>query len=210
MRIAAIVPACGAGRRMGGPKLTLPVGPDGEPMVARVVRALREGGVGRVLVVVPAASEPGAGELARVAAAAGAEVLAAEPTPREMRESVERGLDRLESGGPPKAVAVAPADAVGMDAAAVAAVLAGFRAGGASVVVPAHAGRRGHPLVMAWSMAAAVRALPAGAGLNALLRDPGIGLREVPVEGRGVLDDVDTPEDYARWRPGGGGAWRGP
>ena len=51
--IAAIVPAAGRSKRMGQPKLLLPI--DGETLIARVVTALREGGAERVVVVAPPA-----------------------------------------------------------------------------------------------------------------------------------------------------------
>src|SRR5688572_10852701 len=52
----ALLPAAGASRRMGRPKLLLPVG--GRPMVAGVVEALRGGGVGEIVLVTAPGDEP--------------------------------------------------------------------------------------------------------------------------------------------------------
>src|SRR5215468_2464915 len=51
--VAAIVPAAGRSVRMGRPKLVLTIG--GQTVLARVVKALRAGGAGRVVVVAPPA-----------------------------------------------------------------------------------------------------------------------------------------------------------
>ena len=48
--VAAIVPAAGLSTRMGRPKLLLPFG--GEPLIVRVVNALRQGGAAPVVVVI--------------------------------------------------------------------------------------------------------------------------------------------------------------
>ena len=55
MRCAGLLLAAGAGRGMGGPKALVEV--DGEPLVRRGIRLLRDGGGSPVLVVVGAAAE---------------------------------------------------------------------------------------------------------------------------------------------------------
>ena len=93
--VSAIVPACGQSTRMGRPKLALPLGD--ATVIARVVAALRAGGVETVLVVIG----PRVPELVPLARSAGAEVLAlVEQTP-DMRTTVERGLDWIEDSSPP-------------------------------------------------------------------------------------------------------------
>ena len=68
-RVFALVPAAGFSRRMGRPKLGLPLGE--RTVLEHVVAALRQGGAEHVLVVVG----PHVPELAPLAAAAVAEVL---------------------------------------------------------------------------------------------------------------------------------------
>ena len=67
--IAAVVPAAGRSQRMGRPKLLLPI--DGEPLIVRVVTALREGGAERVVVVAPPAESEGGPAVAALASQAG-------------------------------------------------------------------------------------------------------------------------------------------
>ena len=69
-----------------------------------------------------------------------------------------------------------------------------------SILIPVHGGRRGHPALVAWRHVAGIRALPADRGINAYFREHASDVREVPVSSRGVLCDLDTPEDYERLR----------
>lgn len=193
----AIVPAAGHSTRMGRPKLSLPLAD--RTVIEHVVTALRAGGVDRVLVVVG----PHVSELAALASTAGADVLQlAEPTP-DMRSTVERGLDWIESHFRPRPDdpwLLVPADHPTMDARLIRDVLTAHVDG--SIVVPFHAGRRGHPTRFAWTHAAGIRALPPGQGINAFVREHAAEVFELPVSTAEVLIDLDTPEDYARLAAG--------
>jgi CTP:molybdopterin cytidylyltransferase MocA len=68
-----------------------------------------------------------------------------------------------------------------------------FRSGAAPLVRPLHAGRRGHPIVVARALFAELAAANPDAGARAVLqRHAGF---DVPVEDPGVLRDLDTPAD---------------
>ncbi len=136
MLIAAIVPAAGRSERMGRPKLVLPI--DGRPLIERVVHALRAGGAGVVVVVVPPATEPGANALADAARNAGAEVVVAPTTPPDMRGSVALGIDHLNrrEGNVPTTLLINPGDSPGLTADLVARVVARARQDPEAIVVP--------------------------------------------------------------------------
>ena len=144
IHIAAIVPAAGSSRRMGSPKLLLEF--EGEPLIARVVAAMLEGGARPVVVVAPPADAPEGPRIAEVATRAGAVVVAPETRPAEMRDSIELAVAELErSGVTPPAVLLAPADSPRLDASIVARVVAAWRERPESIVIPTSGGRRGHP-----------------------------------------------------------------
>jgi CTP:molybdopterin cytidylyltransferase MocA len=192
--IVAVVPACGHSTRMGKPKLALPLG--GGTVLGHLVAALREGGAARVVVVIG----PHVPELAAIANASGADVLQlAEPTD-DMRATVEHGLRWVaENVAHSDGWLLAPADHPGVTADVVRRLCEVFQAHPARpVVVPVHAGRRGHPTLIPWRLAAEVPRIPAGQGVNVLLRTA--AKIEVPVESAGVLSDLDTPDDYERLR----------
>src|SRR5262249_55192184 len=69
---------------------------------------------------------------------------------------------------------------------------------GATILVPTHAGRRGHPLLLAWSHVPAIRALTPDEGVNTYIRCQTAATRELPIDTPEVLRDLDTPEDYQR------------
>jgi len=195
--IAALVPAAGLSLRMGQPKLLLTIG--GVPLIARVVAALKAGGADLVVVVVPAAEVPGAERVAREAEKAGASLVVPPAPTADMRASVELGLERLEQGPAPESLLLAPGDSPGITDELVGRVIACAREYLHSVVVPVCAGRRGHPVLLPWPLTSAIRSLPPGSGINALLSEPGTRVVELEVVEPATADDLDTPEDYQRW-----------
>jgi molybdenum cofactor cytidylyltransferase len=198
--IGAILPAGGRSRRMGRPKLLLPW--RGHTVLEQVILTLQAGGVERTLAVVT----PELPELATLARQRGADALVLpEPTP-DMRATVEAGLAWAEhhwQPAPDDAWFLVPADHPALEPAVIRALLRARQgdpaAGG---FVPTWEGQRGHPALIAWAEVAALRALPAGVGLNAHFRAHPERLRKVPVATAAVLADLDTPEDYRRWLPG--------
>jgi molybdenum cofactor cytidylyltransferase len=196
--IAAIVPAAGRSSRMGRPKLTLPVG--GRPVIERVVSALRVGGANPVVVV----SGPHDLEVAPLARAAGAEVCDLAVATPDMRSTIEYGLRWLEERYDPRpddAWLLAPADLPLLDADAVRQLCQAYEhQPAASILIPTHAGRRGHPVLITWRHVAGIRDLPAGAGIDAYLRAHVAETAAISVTGAGVVGDMDTPGDYEKLR----------
>ena len=194
MRTFGLIPAAGKSRRMGRPKLLLPVG--GRSVLEHVLSAMREAGVGDVLVVVA----PDAAALAQLASSAGAHVLPlAEDTP-DMRATCQHGLAWIEARFQPRADdgwLLLPADHPTVRPGVVRKLL-NVAAGNSehTILVPSFQGRRGHPTWLSWSHVAAIRALPADQGLNAFIRARTLQAREVSWPSDEILRDLDTPEDY--------------
>lgn len=195
--IPAIVPAAGRSERMGRPKLILPIGDT--TVIAHLVRALAEGGAAPVVVVTPPHDAPGAAVLADEARSAGAEVVVAAERPADMRGSFELALDHLGTGPPPATVLLAPADSLGISAEVTAAVIASARSNPEAIIIPTCQGQRGHPIALPWPLAVRTRALPLGAGINALVALHAAEVIELPVADTRILDDLDTPDDYRRY-----------
>jgi molybdenum cofactor cytidylyltransferase len=64
------------------------------------------------------------------------------------------------------------------------------------IILPKFEGRRGHPVLFARNILDEILALPTTTGANAVLwKDPS-RVVEVVVNDRGVVIDIDTPEDY--------------
>ena len=196
-RVAAVVPAAGASRRMGRPKLLIEV--EGRPLISRVVATLRKAGVDPVIVVPPPVGVPEGPPLIEAASKAGAVVVTPDVRPAEMRESFEMGLAELaRSAQPPAGILLTPADSPRLEASLVEKLLQVWRGRPHRIAVPTFEGRRGHPIVLPWLLARAVGDLPAGVGVNALLGEHAAEVEEVPCATNAVLVDLDTPEDLSR------------
>jgi len=190
----AILPAAGASRRMGRPKLLLPF--RGRPMVAGVVDALRGGGVREIVLVTAPQDE----ELRTWARGAGVAV-AVNPDPeRGMLSSIREGIAVL--GGATalaergETLLVSPADLPNLDAGTVVMLLARMAETGARLAVPVFRGKRGHPLAIASALIPEIDTLDLDVGLKQLRGHHEEELLEVEVEDPGAIRDVDTMEDY--------------
>jgi molybdenum cofactor cytidylyltransferase len=196
--IYGLIPAAGKSTRMGQPKLALPLG--GRTVIEHVIGALRRGGVDVVVVILG----PHLSELQPVAQGAGASTyLLSEETP-DMRATVEAGLRCLEDvfhPTPDDDWLLVPADHPALDPGVVRQLIDARRANpDKTIIIPTHAGRRGHPTLIAWGHVEGIRQHPAGQGLNTYLRRHAAETLEVPVASADILFDLDTPEDYERLR----------
>ena len=192
--ICALLPAAGRSLRMGQPKLLLPV--QGQPLLARTVAAFRQAGIARILVVAP----PQPVQIAAVAQQAGAEVLHLPVSTPDMRSTVHAGLEWIERHWQPQphdAWFLSPADYPCLEPEAIRTLADCGISQQASIVVPTYQGRRGHPVLLAWSHVAALERFDRNLGLDAYIRQQP-DVRELPVPTAGILADLDTPEDYRR------------
>jgi len=186
--VAGVVLAAGEGRRFGGPKALAEV--DGERLVDRAVRVLREGGVPSTYVV------QGAAPLA----VPGAEVVDNPGWAEGMGSSLRAGLAAL----PPDvgAAVVLLVDQPGLTPAAVRRVLdAAVEPLDGAVVVATYDGHRGHPVLLGRLHWPAVAELAVGdRGARDFLTGHGAGVVEVACGDVADPDDVDTPADLQRLR----------
>lgn len=191
LRIAAVVLAAGEGRRIGGPKALLRVA--GESFLARTTRVLAAAGASPLILVLGHEAE-------RVQSEAGALPEAVSVVnaayPEGMLGSVLLGLDAAEARDA-QAILLHPVDHPLVARATVEHVLAALR-GGARIVVPGHAGRRGHPAGFAAAAWPALRQAPAELGARAALRSHPDWIVQVPGD-VGCVAGIETRADYERW-----------
>jgi CTP:molybdopterin cytidylyltransferase MocA len=182
--IGAIVLAAGSSSRMGHPKAELRMGSGGRTFVETIRETLASAGVSAVRVVLPPEGERrDAHDVTN-------------PNPSEgMLSSVQCGLRALPEGI--EAVFVWPVDHPLVERDTVIAMIAAFREGLAPIVVPTHDGRRGHPVIFAARVFPELLTADMARGAAAVVHAHDDRL-ELPVADRGVLCDIDTPEDYAR------------
>lgn len=181
--VLGVVLAAGASSRMGRPKALLPF--DGRTAVEILSGTLRACGLDVVAVVEPG-SEPEA-EVARIGVPS-----VRNPIARLGRTgSVQFGWREARPG---TGILVAPVDCPLVKEETCRALLA--RAGTHAIVRPVHAGRGGHPLLLAPELRGEVLALAPNASLRTVLHlDPRRRL-DVEVDDPEILTNLDTPQDY--------------
>ncbi|MEX0793183.1 MAG: nucleotidyltransferase family protein [Pirellulaceae bacterium] len=196
-RSFAIVPACGASRRMGTNKLLLPW--QDATILETVLKAWQASKVDSVVLVTPADRR----EVIELAEASGARVAVVTEAPPDMKGTVLAGLRWIEQNlevGPDDVWLVAPADMPDLDPRTIDTVLAASEANPGKVVVPISGGQHGHPALFPWSLIPAVENL-----------GPEQGLRDLPdwsesvsveVNEGGLGSDIDDPEEYLKRRQG--------
>lgn len=189
-----ILLAAGAGSRFGGDKLLALL--HGKPLVLHALDALRPA-VTEVIAVV----RPGSERLATLLVQAGARVAVCDEASHGMGHSLACGA-RLAPADTNLLIALGDMPAVTPDT--IARVIAALDAG-ATIAVPCHRGRRGHPVGFAARLVPMLRVLTQDQGARSVLLANAEAVLEIPVDDPGVLADVDTPVDLERLserRPG--------
>lgn len=190
-RPAGIILAAGLSRRMGSAnKLVLEI--DGKSLVRRVAETAVSAGLDPVVVVV------GHGAAAVRRDLVGLDLYFTDNTRPEagLSSSLRAGLDALDviAPGAPGAC-ILLGDMPWVRPVDIAALLAGFDPEGPrEICVPVHEGRRGNPVLWGARFFTEMRALRGDVGARELMERHAAAVREVPVDGSGVLADVDTPE----------------
>ena len=189
----AIIPAAGASRRMGRPKLLMPWG-DG-CVIDHVLQAWCSSQVSRVIMTVRADDEP----LRQQAARHDVEVVAVDPPPADMKASVQRALEHLQGCYQPQSTAVwllAPADMPGLTIELIDHVLNSHQVAQPAIIAPQVGERKGHPVLFPWDLDAAVDQLGPDEGIRELwkIHDG----RTICWQDDRPLEDMDTLDDYQR------------
>jgi len=204
-RYFAFVPAAGHSSRMGRPKLVLPLG--GRALVRHTIEAWRRSGVERTIVVV----RPGDEALLAVLREAEAnrqnkvDIVVPEIAPPDMKESLKAAVAHVEGCYEPgleDAFLVAPADMPRLSAAIVGRLIGQHRDGGKQeILAPTIAGRRGHPVLFPWGLAAELFEIGESEGLNVVVERHEVHLvscDDLVAATEKPFADVDTPEEYER------------
>jgi molybdenum cofactor cytidylyltransferase len=188
-RVAGIVLAAGASRRMGGANKLL-AEMDGKALVVHAVAAAIDGGLDPVVVV----TGHDADAVEEALPPCEVRVLRNPDAGRGLASSLAVGLDALP--GDVDAAVVLLGDMPRVVASHVARLKAAFDPDeGRAICVPVHRGRRGNPVLFGRQFFAEMRALTGDKGARALLGEHAELVFEVVVDDDAVLADIDTPED---------------
>ncbi|HKS28065.1 MAG TPA: nucleotidyltransferase family protein [Pyrinomonadaceae bacterium] len=188
MSVAAILLAAGQSRRMGAFKPLLPFG---DVTVAEgCVRYLLEGGADKVVVVTGTRAE----EVGRALSHLPVKFAFNSEAESEMGVSIARGVEALPHET--EAILVALVDQPAIPPEVPRALIREWRQTSARLLVPEHAARGGHPVLIDASLRSELMRLDAQGGLRALFDRHREEVSRVPVESPYIARDMDTWDDY--------------
>ena len=81
----------------------------------------------------------------------------------------------------------------------IAALMTSFRTDPLPIIIAAHQGKRGHPVLFSRQVYAELLAAPLKKGAKTVVRKDPARVRQVPLDDPGIVADIDTPQDYHRW-----------
>lgn len=188
--IAAVVLSAGESSRMGRPKALLPIG--GETFIERIVRTLKQTSVGKVIVVLG----HNADEMSRSIAHLPVEILVNPNYKNGQLTSLQVAVRSLDSQSDCDGMLVHLVDHPYIDARLVEIMIERFYESGKSLVVPRHAGKRGHPVIFSRRLFGELLAAPLDQGAKAVVNAHREDMLEVETDKEGITVDIDTPEIY--------------
>jgi molybdenum cofactor cytidylyltransferase len=187
--IAAVILAAGESRRMGSPKPLLRLGDT--TFLERLVGQFLASRARPVVVVLGHEAERIRSQVCLDDA-----LVVVNPDYRQgMLSSIRVGLQALQ-GEPVAGVLICPADLPDISTAVVDLVIGQWEETRAPIVVPVCTGRRGHPVLFARALFEELLKAPNSVGARQVMWDHAAEVTEVPTEERGIIMDIDTPEEF--------------
>jgi len=191
--VDGIVLAAGRSTRMGQSKAQLEATP-GVTFLEHAVKALRQGGCRYVIAVVNDEED----WTARLADVSGAAVVINEMKRSQQIDSIRLGIAQLPNDC--EGVLVLPVDFPGVQAETVHALIEEFTRTRAPVIVPMHDSTPGHPVVFSRAVFGELLAEPLARGAETIVDAHAKDRVELKVNDPAVLTDIDSPEDYRRFK----------
>jgi molybdenum cofactor cytidylyltransferase len=192
MSVAVAVFAAGRGSRLGGDASKPLLEWRGRPLLAWALDAAVASGLTPVLVTVGYRADD-----VRAATPPGVEIVDNPEWEEGIASSLRAVLAALAQRPEVTAVCVGLADQPRTGAEAYRRLAAAHEQG-AGLAVATYDGRRGNPVLLARSLWAQACELQGDAGARQLMGTDGVTVTEVPCDGTGTADDVDTLEDLGR------------
>jgi molybdenum cofactor cytidylyltransferase len=184
---AAILLAAGKSRRMGSCKQLLPLGD--RTVIDRCLDTLVTAGINEIVVVV----SPEGRSVAEAARKHPVRIMVNPESGGDMASSVRAGRDALTTDA--RGVIVFPCDYPLVSAGTISSQIEEHGESPGSIIIPCHRGKSGHPLLFPRKI---LNELTNDLTLRDLVRHDPERIRCLDVDDRGVLFDMDTPEDYGR------------
>ncbi|MGA2624493.1 MAG: nucleotidyltransferase family protein [Bacteroidota bacterium] len=187
--VSAVVLAAGSSQRMGSPKALLKIGE--ETFFQHIVEVLHSARIIDVVAVLGFEAEKITKHLGQF----DGRIVLNEHWQKGQLSSITAGLDALDSQNI-QAAMICPVDHPLISQSLIVDLLQAFWKSQKRIVVPTYKSRRGHPVIIERSLFNDLRTAPPEEGARSVIhRYPG-DVVEVPTEEKGVVTNIDTPEDY--------------
>jgi len=188
--IAAVVLSAGESSRMGEPKALLRI--DGETFIERIVRALKNSGLERIVVVLGFNAE----EMRQKIEHLPVEIVVNSDYKLGQLSSLQAAIRHLEKDRSCDGMLIHLVDHPYIDSVLVRAMLQRFGDSKNLIVVPRHQGKRGHPVIFSRALFAELLDAPMSEGAKAVVNAHRDETLEIDTEDVGITLDIDTPELY--------------
>lgn len=191
--ISAVILAAGESKRMGQPKMLLPW--ENGTVLTHVITVFREAGVEDIVVVTGGARK----QVESLVTGFGVRTVFNEAFQTGgMLSSIQCGIRALTRQT--QAVLIGLGDQPQVQAGSVRRVCEAFLETKSNLVVPSYRMRRGHPWLAASPLWDALLKMKPPASPRDFLNAHAADIRYVDVDDPNILADLDTPEEYRRWR----------
>ena len=187
--ISAIVLAAGRSDRMGRPKQLLPW--DGTTVIGHICDVLLNSPVGEVIVVLGHQADRVQRELPR-----GVKVVTLPDELTPMIASIQAGVRAAVSDV--RGYLIVLGDQPGITVDLIQSLVYNFWPGPKRIVIPAHRGKRGHPVIIEAKFRDELLAIPETGTLRDVIHAHLDEIHHVEVSDAALLADIDTEEDYAK------------
>jgi molybdenum cofactor cytidylyltransferase len=192
--VAAIIMAAGFSRRMGQPKMLLPWGDT--TVIGAIVRKLVEAQIQPIYVVVGAAGDVIAEAINGLPVL---QVFNSRFQEDSMVVSLQTGLACMPDDI--QAALVVLGDQPQLPVDVIQLLLDAYDRSGSALIVPSYQMHRGHPWLIDRRLWGEVRRLSPNETLRSFLNSNAEKIYHVDTNLEAVIQDLDTPDDYARYRP---------
>lgn len=193
--IGAIILAAGLSTRMGRPKMLLSWGD--KTILETVLEAVLEGGISRPVVVTGANRK----EISNLVLKYPAQmVFNPNFEDGEMLHSLQAGIPALSAEC--QACFIVLGDQPQIQSSTIRLLIEEYRQQPDSMIIPSYQMRRGHPWLVGRALWDELLSLNTPATLRDFVRKHAQEIHYLDLDTSSILADLDTPEDYEKFRPG--------
>lgn len=191
--ISAIILAAGESKRMGQAKMLLPW--KKSTVLQTVIATVQAAGVDDILVVTGGARQ----QVEALVEAPARTIFNADYVQGEMLSSIQTGLAAQKSEA--RAALIVLGDQPQIEESSVRRIIEEYAQTGASIIVPSYRMRRGHPWLVARGLWTEILRMRAPETPREFLNQHQNDIHYIELDTAGILQDLDTPEDYLKSRP---------